>query len=492
MFAAALPQYDMSAFLAMEQSLGFLSEVCGGIEAVAERGRALAAEAIRYLSTLWDLPYDLLWSPHDPRHPCHIFPLYGVEETKGPIPMDPSPNRLTAKQLAIQRRIKSLQKNEDLVGGIGWFGEAAGKTLLSIRGLLEVEYRDRDQKRRAQNCYDVDEDGWPVKIAPANVDDLGLDLGDVSGYSRRSPSRDEQLRKAKLEAEAARKHRQLTADNFYLRYNVKETCKYFDRSHLVKAEDAGLALPSTNKSNSVTAAGNNGREYSPPQLSAEQQATSASIFSPSFWRAKNWLSTLQKVVDGCPHTLARPPVSISVSNDEEASTATIIAESTDGYLAHRDEFGKARLGPRHDYDRGKPMSCLPLLPIPASKGCTTADAVKLMGYLLAQGVTSMIVVIEDATVAEGIGGSTLIERLRQLQDTSPRARGRSESPSTADTTTRGPQPPQAVFATYLAVRISCSLVASMEDIKAFGKIVEGLGGSYGTLALVREYLPVFS
>jgi len=92
-------------------------------------------------------------------------------------------------------------------------------------------------------------------------------------------------------------------------------------------------------------------------------------------------------------------------------------------------------------------NCLPIVPIPRSTDCTPADALKLMGFLLTRSSTTAFLV--------------------QI----PFPDGRDE------------------FQLMLAVRITAQIHLDLSDIDRLGTAIQELHGSYGTLSVIREYLP---
>lgn len=94
------------------------------------------------------------------------------------------------------------------------------------------------------------------------------------------------------------------------------------------------------------------------------------------------------------------------------------------------------------------FNCMPIVPLPNSQGATDSVATKLMGLLLTKFNITAFLLAEKFRLADG---ST-----RKL----------------------------------LCVRITAQIHLTMEDIQQFGRaILELAGSSYGTLGVIKEYLP---
>lgn len=91
-------------------------------------------------------------------------------------------------------------------------------------------------------------------------------------------------------------------------------------------------------------------------------------------------------------------------------------------------------------------NCMPIVPLPQSRNATSGDATKLMGYLLTKcSITAFL----------------LIERFRFGDE----------------------------IRSCMAVRITCQIHVSLEDVRRLGRAVRELNGTYGALGVIKEYLP---
>ena len=91
--------------------------------------------------------------------------------------------------------------------------------------------------------------------------------------------------------------------------------------------------------------------------------------------------------------------------------------------------------------------CMPIVPLPRSRGCTSSDAVKLMGYLLTKySVTAFLLALEFPA-SDG-------EKVKML-----------------------------------AVRLTLQVHTCIEDVQHLARAVRDLRGSYGALSVFKEYLP---
>jgi isopenicillin-N epimerase len=110
----------------------------------------------------------------------------------------------------------------------------------------------------------------------------------------------------------------------------------------------------------------------------------------------------------------------------------------------RDKNSHHRETYRHEQAQ---VSCMPVVPLPRSRGCTPADAIKVMGYLLTKfNVTAFLLVVDFPTTAG--------DRVDML-----------------------------------AVRLTLHAHTSLDDVFHLGRAVKELNGLYGTLSVFKEYLP---
>ena len=93
------------------------------------------------------------------------------------------------------------------------------------------------------------------------------------------------------------------------------------------------------------------------------------------------------------------------------------------------------------------LNCMPVIPFPGGKGATNAEATQVMGYLLTKCDITAFLLVEKFRYSNG-----------QIHPT-------------------------------LAVRLTCQIHVSFDDIRRFGKAVTELKGSYGALSVMKEYLP---
>eukprot|EP00658_Telonema_sp_P-2_P050105 TRINITY_DN38159_c0_g1_i1.p1 TRINITY_DN38159_c0_g1~~TRINITY_DN38159_c0_g1_i1.p1 ORF type:complete len:249 (+),score=53.28 TRINITY_DN38159_c0_g1_i1:189-935(+) len=193
-----------------------------------------------------------------------------------------------------------------------------------------------------------------------------------------------------------------------------------------------------------------------------------------------------------------------------------------------------------------PISRLPIIPLPHSQGCTPADAVKVMGYLLSKSITAFIVCIErDQAGVMDPSPSSSRRRRQRRNNRNPTTTTTTESTlhvplveafsdnvphdhedddggsddgfhslasvhssdfnqSTTSITHTSKHSPNNIYTTathhqdedpfspgesFLAIRISCSPVVSMEDVVRLGAVVGELKGNYGAVTILKEYLP---
>lgn len=92
-------------------------------------------------------------------------------------------------------------------------------------------------------------------------------------------------------------------------------------------------------------------------------------------------------------------------------------------------------------------NCLPIVPLPRSRGATTQDATKVMGYLLTRfGITAFL----------------LVDRFRC---------------------------PDGTVRSVMAVRVTAQIHVSLEDVRRLARAVKELGGAYSALGVMKEHVP---